>query len=106
MLKPCFFHLRAIEHNLRAIHKHIDAVRAQARWGVGSLAQAFAGFAALPEQASGRSYRDILGIGPDERLTVEWVDERFKKRVPVSSRHRFDPPLEDCPSKGIFSTSA
>ena len=63
-----------IEHNMRAIHKHIDAIRAQARWGVGSLAQAFAGFAALPEQASGRSYRDILGISPDELLTVELID--------------------------------
>ncbi len=72
-----------IEHNMRAIHKHIDAIRAQARWGVGSLAQAFAGFMALPEQASGRGYRDILGIGPDERLTAELVDERFRKRALV-----------------------
>ena len=72
-----------IEHNMRAIHKHIDAIRAQALWGVDSLAQALAGFAALPEQALEWGYRDVLGIGPDEPLTLELVDERFKKRALV-----------------------
>lgn len=29
--------------------KHIEALRGQERWGVGSLDQAFAGYAALPD---------------------------------------------------------
>ena len=53
-----------VEHNLRAIAKHIEALRGQKRWGVGSLEQAFRGFAALPEQAgSGQSCWAVLGLG-------------------------------------------
>lgn len=36
------------EHNLWAIAKHIEALRGQDRWGVGTLAQAFQGYTALP----------------------------------------------------------
>lgn len=38
-----------VEDNLWAIVKHIEALRGQERWGVGSLDQAFAGYAALPD---------------------------------------------------------
>ena len=34
--------------NLWAIAKHVEALRGQDRWGVGSVEQAFAGYAALP----------------------------------------------------------
>jgi hypothetical protein len=37
------------EDNLWAIVKHIEALRGQERWGVGSLDQAFAGYMALPD---------------------------------------------------------
>lgn len=40
-----------VEDNLWAIGKHIEAVRGQQRWGVGTLEQAFAGYAALPAPA-------------------------------------------------------
>ncbi len=38
--------------NLHAIAKHIEALRGQDRWGVGSVDQAFAGYAALPPPSS------------------------------------------------------
>jgi len=34
--------------NIAAIAKHIDSLRGQDRWGVGTIRQAFAGYAALP----------------------------------------------------------
>lgn len=53
------------EHNLRAIAKHIEAVRGQARWGVGSVEQAFSGYAALPERGTTSPWHEALGIPRD-----------------------------------------
>ena len=44
------------EHNLRAIAKHVEAIRGQERWGVGSVAQAFRGYQALPSRATGKPW--------------------------------------------------
>lgn len=44
-----------IEHNIYAIAMHIDALRAQDRWGVGTLEQAFMGYTTLPEK-TGKDY--------------------------------------------------
>lgn len=52
------------EHNLRAIALHVSALRGQERWGVGSASQAFAGFVALPEQATGVSWWDYFSLDP------------------------------------------
>jgi len=41
----------AVAHNLWAIAKHIEALRGQDRWGVGSIDQAFAGYQALAAPA-------------------------------------------------------
>jgi hypothetical protein len=41
-----------VADNIAAIAAHIDAIRAVDRYGVGSLEQAFAGYTALPAQAS------------------------------------------------------
>jgi hypothetical protein len=49
--------------NLWAIAKHIEALRGQDRWGVGSLAQAFAGYAALNEKTEPTCW-EILDIAP------------------------------------------
>lgn len=51
-----------VADNLHAIARHIDSTRAQERWGVGNIAQAFAGYTAL---MSGREIRDwwlVLGV--------------------------------------------
>lgn len=42
----------SVGENLYAIAKHIEALRGQDRWGVGSVEQAFAGYAALPPPSS------------------------------------------------------
>lgn len=39
---------QGVAGNVAALAAHIEAVRGQSRWGVGTLAQGFAGFAALP----------------------------------------------------------
>jgi len=54
----------SIEDNLWAIVKHIEALRGQERWGVGSLDQAFAGYAALPDP-NDRKWWEVLNIRPD-----------------------------------------
>ena len=51
----------SIEDNLWAIVKHIEALRGQERWGVGSLDQAFAGYAALPDPDA-RDWWEVLFI--------------------------------------------
>ena len=42
----------SVGENLYAVAKHIEALRGQERWGVGSVEQAFAGYAALPPPSS------------------------------------------------------
>lgn len=51
-----------VECNLWAIAKHIDALRGQERWGVGTLDQAFAGYAALPPPSGARDWWIVLGV--------------------------------------------
>lgn len=52
-----------VQDNLRALSLHIEALRGLDRWGVGSLEQAFAGYAALPERGgSSAPWREVLGL--------------------------------------------
>lgn len=63
---------RRVEDNICAIAKHIEALRGQERWGVGSVEQAFRGYMALPApgQGSGLHWWTVLGVpvnaGPDQ----------------------------------------
>jgi len=50
-----------VECNIWAIACHIETLRQQDRWGVGSVEQAFAGYAALPEKTTENPW-EILGI--------------------------------------------
>lgn len=53
--KPCVLACdkwARVEDNLWAIAKHIEALRGQERWGVGSVEQAFAGYLRLPAPGS------------------------------------------------------
>lgn len=68
--KPCVLACdkwRRVEDNLWAIAKHIEALRGQERWGVGSVEQAFAGYTALPAPgASGAPvWYAVLGCPAD-----------------------------------------
>lgn len=55
---------QSIEDNLWAIVKHIEALRGQERWGVGSLDQAFAGYAQLPDPES-KEWWEVLLVSRD-----------------------------------------
>lgn len=50
-----------VADNLAAIAKHIDALRGQERWGVGSVEQAFAGYTPLPPP-SAFDWKAVLGV--------------------------------------------
>lgn len=50
------------QDNMWAIGKHIEAMRGQERWGVGSIERAFSGYTALPEKSGGVSWWDVLGV--------------------------------------------
>lgn len=65
--------------NIAAIAGHIAAMRAQDRYGVGSLDQAFTGYKALPAPKS--NWRSALGFGPDEQPTAEQINVAFRSRA-------------------------
>lgn len=53
-----------VECNIYAIAKHIDSMRGQDRWGVGTREQAFTGYLALEAQTE-KKWHEILGVAPD-----------------------------------------
>ena len=69
-----------IEHNLRALVLHVAALRGQERWGVGSVAQAFAGYTAIAERSEAISGWDLLGLDR-HRATAEEVKLAWKERA-------------------------
>jgi len=70
---------RRLAGNLAAIAAHCEALRAIERYGVGSLDQAFAGYAALP--AKGTTWRTTLGFEPDAYVTADDIDRAFKTKA-------------------------
>ena len=59
-----------VADNIAAIAAHIDAIRRQERYGVGTIEQAFAGYAALPPpgQTAKRPWREVLIVRPHHTL--------------------------------------
>ncbi len=53
-----------VEDNVWAIAKHIESLRGQERWGVGSIEQAFRGYMALPApgESSASDWWKTLGV--------------------------------------------
>ena len=66
-----------VEDNVWAIANHIESLRGQARWGVGTVEQAFRGYMALPEKSGGESWWEILGVAMN--ASEEQINEAFKK---------------------------
>jgi hypothetical protein len=82
--KPCVLACdkwNRVEDNLSAIARHIEALRGQERWGVGSVEQAFAGYTALPPAGTsvGHSWWDVLGCAHDAPLEV--VKDAFREKA-------------------------
>lgn len=67
-----------VEDNIWAIAKHVEALRGQDRWGVGTLEQAFTGYLALPGvgQSSGHSWWTVLGVPIN--ATEDQVKEAYR----------------------------
>lgn len=78
--KPCALpcdRWSTVGDNLWAIATHIEALRGQDRWGVGTVERAFAGYVALPERTQTESCWDVLGISADasaEIIQKAWRD--------------------------------
>lgn len=65
-----------VGHNLWAIACHIDAMRGQRRWGVGSIEQAFAGYQALPDYTKKKPWWEVLGSSKDDNIKT--IREKFR----------------------------
>lgn len=94
-----YFHLNGKPHclpcdrwdrvadNLTAVAKHIEAMRGIARWGVGDVARAFAGFQALPppSEPQKRTWREVLRfpaggpVGMTSAAFLEEVEARYRQ---------------------------
>ena len=74
-----------VEDNIWAIVKHIEAIRGQERWGVGSVEQAFRGYMALPGlgQSSGIQWWSVLGVSIN--ASAEQVKDAY--RILVAKHH-------------------
>jgi hypothetical protein len=74
-----------VEENVWAIAKHIEALRGQDRWGVGSIEQAFRGYMALPAvgESSASTWWQVLGVPINASL--ETVQEAY--RILVKKHH-------------------
>lgn len=66
-----------VDDNMHAIALHIGAIRGMDRWGVGSAAQAFGGFVALPETAGGDPWHETLRVLPD--ASIEEIEKAYKR---------------------------
>lgn len=56
-----------VDDNMWAIAKHLDALRGQQRWGVGTIDQAFTGYAALPPAGGAytQTWWEVLDLPSD-----------------------------------------
>ncbi len=68
-----------VEDNIWAITKHIESLRGQDRWGVGSIDQAFRGYMAIPERTSGGRWQDVLGVAIN--ATEQQIRDAYRSKV-------------------------
>ena len=65
--------------NIWAIAKHIEALRGQDRWGVGSVEQAFAGYVALPAPtAAADNCWTVLGMTGNPIPSRDEIDRQYR----------------------------
>jgi len=75
---------RSAADNMAAIAGHIEAIRAQERYGVGNIEQALAGYKALPADTAA-NWRAVFGFSAEARVTVDQVQSAF--RAAARQRH-------------------
>ena len=68
---------RRVEDNIVAVARHIEAIRGQDRWGVGTVEQAFTGYAALPAPISKRHWTAVLDLPVD--ATRDTITARYRE---------------------------
>lgn len=70
-----------VEDNLWSIAKHVDALRGQKRWGVGSVEQAFAGYTALPAagETAGEAWWQVLEVPANASPDV--INQAFRAKA-------------------------
>jgi hypothetical protein len=71
-----------VADNLWAMAKHIETLRAQERWGVGTMEQAFAGYTALPApgDSGAATWWAVLGVAHDCTLETALAAYREQAR--------------------------
>lgn len=72
-----------IAENIRAITLHLDSMRGQQRWGVGTAKQAFTGYKALAANSSEAAEEWWLVLGIDESATVEEIKQAHLRAARV-----------------------
>ena len=73
-----------VADNIAAIAAHIDAIRRQDRYGVGTIDQAFAGYSALPPpggSARPRPWHEVLGVRAHASLAEAETEYRRRAKV-------------------------
>lgn len=75
-----------VADNIAAIAKHIDALRGQERWGVGSIDQAFTGYTALPAPFE---WDEILEMSPRTGMTRSLENAESQYKI-LAHRHHPD----------------
>ena len=78
-------HWNRVADNMVALAKHVDAIRGQARWGVGTLEQALGGYRALPAMDARKPWHEVLGVQAD----ANW-NEIEARRLKLLQEHHPD----------------
>lgn len=80
--KPCCLacdRWNRVADNIAAIAAHVEAIRAVDRYGVGTMEQAFAGYAQLP--AAAEDWRIVLGLPRAGQPTQDDIEEAFRREA-------------------------
>lgn len=70
----------SVGENLWALAKHLEALRGQERWGVGTMEQAFSGYMALPASSATDCWA-ILGVNPGASESLIMAAYRDKSKA-------------------------
>jgi len=72
-----------VSDNMVALAKHVEAIRGQLRWGVGSIEQAFGGYKALPAVGARVDWHVVLGVPP----AASWEEIQRRRRELLEQHH-------------------